>query len=117
MEIPKGQFFSKVLFAGWRITMTPYQIIDRGRGPELAGTRFTVFDVLPYWKKGRHPAYIAAVCGLAVEQIETLIKYIEDHKDAVMAQNLEIEERIARGNPPEIQAKLQVAQGKARALR
>ena len=96
--------------------MMPYQIIDRGRGPELVGTRFTVFDILPYLQKGRHPAYIAAVCGLAVEQVEALIQYIDEHKDEVRALNRAIEARIARGNPPEIEAKLQATRGSARAL-
>ena len=95
----------------------PEQIIDRGRGPELAGTRFTVFDMIPYLKKGRHPDYIAAVCGLSVEQVETLLAYIEDHKDEVMALHEKIEERIARGNPPELEAKLHASRGRARALR
>ena len=27
-------------------------IIDRGRGPEIRGTRITVYDVLDYWKDG-----------------------------------------------------------------
>ncbi len=97
--------------------MAPYKIIDRGRGPELAASRFTVYDIIPYWKKGRHPAYIAACCGLAQEQVEALIQYIEEHKDEVMAQNQIIEDRIARGNSPEVAAKLQASRGKARAMR
>ena len=32
--------------------ITP-QIINRGRGRELAATRFTVFDVIPYLQKRR----------------------------------------------------------------
>jgi uncharacterized protein (DUF433 family) len=95
----------------------PHQIIDRGRGPELAGTRFTVFDMIPYLKKGHPPDYIASVCGLSVEQVETLIAYIENHKDEVMALNQEIEERVARGNSPEVEAKLQASRGTARARR
>src|SRR4051812_46316029 len=97
--------------------MGPYHIIDRGRGPELAGTRFTVFDIIPYLKKGRHRDYIAAVCGLSSAEVETLIGYIEDHREEVMAMYQKIEERIARGNPPEIEAKLQASRGKARAMR
>jgi uncharacterized protein (DUF433 family) len=99
------------------INMASYQVIDRGRGPELAGTRFTVFDILPYLKKGRHPDYIAATSGLAVEQVKTLIDYIEAHKDEVMAMNQRIEERIAKGNTAEVAAKLQALRGSARARR
>ena len=30
------------------------KIIDRGRGPEIAGTRITVFDVMDYLENGWH---------------------------------------------------------------
>jgi uncharacterized protein (DUF433 family) len=81
-------------------------IIDRGRGPELFGTRITVFDVIPYLRAGDSPTYIAAVLGLSTPEVEALIRYIEEHKAEVMAENAKIEERIARGNPPEIEARL-----------
>jgi hypothetical protein len=35
--------------------MREIAIIDRGRGPELAGTRITVFDVLHYFDAGLAP--------------------------------------------------------------
>ena len=95
--------------------MEPIRILELGRGPTLEGTRFTVYDMVPYLKRGRHPAYIAAMCGLEVEQVEALIQYIEEHKEAVMAWDRVIEERNARGNPPEIRAKLEASRGKARA--
>src|SRR5260370_6584612 len=97
--------------------MQRIRILELGGGQTLEGTRFTVYDIVPYLKKGRHPAYIAAVTGLEVEQVEALVKYFEEHKDAVMAWDRVIEERIARGNPPEIQAKLEASRGKARAMR
>jgi uncharacterized protein (DUF433 family) len=81
-------------------------IIDRGRGPELAGIRITVFDIIPYLKAGRSPTYIAAVLGLSTDEVLALMQYIEEHKEEVMAENAKIEERIARGNPPEIEARL-----------
>lgn len=89
--------------------MIPTQIINRGRGPELAGTRFTVYDIIPYLQKGRIPAYIAAVTGLAQEQVEALIQYINDHKEEVMAENAKIDARAARGNTPEVKAILEKA--------
>ena len=30
------------------------KIIERGRGPEISGTRITVFDVMDYLKHERH---------------------------------------------------------------
>jgi uncharacterized protein (DUF433 family) len=79
-------------------------IIDRGRGPELAGIRITVFDVIPYLKAGHSPTYIAAGLGLSTDEVQALVQYIEEHKEEVMAENQKIEERIARGNPPEVEA-------------
>jgi len=81
-------------------------IIDRGRGPELAGTRTTVYDVIPYLEAGRSAEYIAAAMWHTTQEIEVLIRYIEDHREEVMVVHRQIEERIARGNPPEIEARL-----------
>ncbi len=86
--------------------MISYDIIDRGRGPELAGTRVTVFDVLHYLDAGHGPTYIAAVLGIGTPGVEALIRYIEEHKEEVRAENQKILDRIARGNPPEVEAKL-----------
>src|SRR5262245_44652715 len=86
--------------------MHHFEIIDRGRGPELAGTRITVYDVVYYLEAGRTAPYIAATLGLSVPKIEALVRYIDEHRHAVMAVHREIEARIARGNPPEIEAKL-----------
>lgn len=84
----------------------PIRIIDRGRGPELEGTRTTVYDLIPYLEDGRSANYIAAVMGHSTSQIQALIDYIEQHKEEVMAVHRRIEERISRGNPPEIEARL-----------
>jgi uncharacterized protein (DUF433 family) len=93
------------------------RVIELGRGPTLEGTRFTVYDIVPLLQKGRNVGYIAAAYGLSHEQVETLIRYVEEHKEAVMAENAKIEDRIARGNPPEIQAKLDASRGTARRAR
>ena len=46
-------------------------IIDRGRGPEIAGTRITVFDVLEYLEAGWDDKGIAAVLSLHTEEVQT----------------------------------------------
>jgi uncharacterized protein (DUF433 family) len=92
-------------------------IIYRGRGPELAGTRITVFDIIPYLEAGHSPTYIAALLGLSTAEVEALIQYIEEHKTEVMATNQKIVERIARGNPPEIEARREKSHAKLLALR
>jgi uncharacterized protein (DUF433 family) len=86
--------------------MDPIAIIDRGRGPELAGTRIRVFDIIPYLRAGHSPTWIAALLRLSTPEVEALVRYIEEHRDEVMAENQKIEERIARGNPPEVEARL-----------
>jgi uncharacterized protein (DUF433 family) len=81
-------------------------IIDRGRGPEIAGTRITVYDVLDYARAGHHHAFIASVLGLSSAQVLAALEYIETHKEEVMADYQKILDRIARGHPPEVQARL-----------
>jgi hypothetical protein len=81
----------------------------------LAGTRFTVFDIIPMGKKGRPSQYIAAIYGLSEEEVAALIQYIEAHKDELMPSNDEIEAWVARGNSSEVAAKIEASAGLARA--
>jgi uncharacterized protein (DUF433 family) len=60
------------------------EIHDRGRGPEIKGTRVTVFDILDYHVNGRDHAFIASVLGLSVDQVLSAIRYIDEHNDDVM---------------------------------
>jgi hypothetical protein len=50
--------------------MLEAKIIDRGRGPEIAGTRITVYDVLDYHKGGMHRDLIAGTLELSSQQVE-----------------------------------------------
>lgn len=81
-------------------------IIDRGRGPEIAGSRITVYDVLAETEAGATPEELAQWYGLSVEAIHVALRYIEGHREEVLADWRKIQERIARGNPPELQARL-----------
>ncbi|HJY82411.1 MAG TPA: DUF433 domain-containing protein [Candidatus Binatia bacterium] len=60
------------------------KIIDRGRGPEIAGTRITVYDVVDYLQEGWRYEQIAALFRLPPDDIQAALQYIEDHKDEVM---------------------------------
>jgi uncharacterized protein (DUF433 family) len=84
----------------------PPTIIERGRGPEIAGTRITVYDILDYTIENWHPNSIALLFNLSTEQVLAAIRYIEAHKDEVMADYQIILDRCARGNPPELQARI-----------
>jgi uncharacterized protein (DUF433 family) len=82
-------------------------IIDRGRGPEIAGTRITVFDVMDYLKDGWHRDRIAALFRLASRDIQAAIDYIAAHRDEVEAEYQRILDRHHNYKyPPEVQAKL-----------
>jgi uncharacterized protein (DUF433 family) len=81
-------------------------IHDRGRGPEIKGTRITVYAILDYLLAAWHPDRIAVWFRLSSEQVRAAIDYINDHTLEVMREYVKILERAERGNPPEIQAVL-----------
>ena len=82
-------------------------IIDRGRGPEIAGTRITVDDVMDYLKHGWHRDRIAALFRLASRDVQAAIDYIDSHREEVEADYQRI---LARHHsfqyPPDVQAKV-----------
>lgn len=92
------------------------RIIDRGRGPEIEGTRITVYAILEYLKEGWHDSSIAMTLRLSSEQVREAIRYIERHRDAVETEYARIMARIERGNPPEIEAKRKRSRAKLRAM-
>jgi uncharacterized protein (DUF433 family) len=96
--------------------MIEARIIDRGRGPEIAGSRITVFDILSCLQAGWHPTQIALFFRLGTRQVDAAVRYIDKHKEEVLAEYQKIIDRINRGNPPELQAKLDAVRGTARAM-
>lgn len=90
------------------------KIINRGRGPEIEGTRITVYDVLDYTQLGWHRDRIAALFRLSSRDIQVALDYIEQHKDEVSAAYQRILERQKNYSyPPEVAAK--IAEGRRRA--
>jgi uncharacterized protein (DUF433 family) len=96
--------------------MLEAKIIKTGRGPEIAGTRITVYDVIDYYKTGWHRDMIADTLELSSEQVGIAVRYIEEHRDEVIADYEKNMERIRRGNPPELQAKLDAAHERLQAM-
>lgn len=90
-------------------------IIDRGRGPEIAGTRITVYDVLDYVEGGWHSSAIATLFRISTHEVNAATAYIEAHKEEVLAEYQKILDRAAQGNPPEIQAWLDGAYARMKA--
>jgi uncharacterized protein (DUF433 family) len=95
--------------------MSDAKIIKVGRNPRIAGTRITVYAILEYVQDGWRPEDIAFWLNLTRNQVQAAIHYIEEHKEEVMAEYEKIMDRINRGNPPELQARLDAVQGRARA--
>lgn len=79
-------------------------IHDRGRGPEIKGTRITVFSILDYLLLAWQPDLIAVEFRLSSDQVRAAINYINDHTLEVLRDYIKILERGERGNPPEVQA-------------
>jgi histidinol-phosphatase len=91
-------------------------VIQTPNGPRIKGTRVTIYDVYYYMLKGHHHTYIAAALRLSSRQVLEVQKYIEEHKAEVHAVHEQIEARIARGHPPEVQAKIDATHAKYAAL-
>src|SRR5262249_45398343 len=72
----------------------------------IEGTRITVYDILDYTTENWEPAAIAAWLRISSDQVRAAIRYIEEHKEEVTANYQKILDRCARGNPPELQARL-----------
>jgi hypothetical protein len=85
--------------------MSTNLIHDRGRGPEIVGTRTTVFNLLPYLLDPTATEdYICRVCELTPDQVAAARAYVLNNPE-VLGENREIEERITAGNPPQMAEK------------
>jgi uncharacterized protein (DUF433 family) len=80
------------------------RIIDRGRGPELEGTRVTVYCIMDYVRAGDPPAQIAEELDLSEEQVRAALEYINAHRDEVEAQSEAILKRVSQPNPDWVEA-------------
>lgn len=83
--------------------MSKELIHDRGRGPEIVGTRITVYNLLPYFlDPSVTEQNIATFYGLTIEQVVAARAYILNNPDPILSTHLKIEARLAAGNPPEV---------------
>lgn len=87
--------------------MKTHQIVDRGDGPKIEGTRITVYTIFEYLEKGRSREWIAACLGLSSRQVQAAMDYIGEHRADVQAEYQKIAERIRRGNSPSVEQRLQ----------
>jgi uncharacterized protein (DUF433 family) len=76
---------------------------DRGRGPDIAGTRITVYNLLPpFLDPTMTEEEICRIYDLTAQQVAAARAYVLNNPDTVLAEHLKIEERLAAGNPPEV---------------
>ncbi len=89
------------------LTTADATVIDRGRGPEIAGTRITVYDVMDYLKHDWHRDRIAALFRLSSRDIQAAIDYIDQHRERVETDYQAILERHRNYRySPEVQVKV-----------
>ena len=79
-------------------------IIDRGRGPEIKGTRVTVYCVMDYVRAGDLPSQIAEDLELSMEQVRAALEYINAHREEVEARYEAILKRVSQPNPDWVEA-------------
>lgn len=90
--------------------MTSNVIQDRGRGPEIAGTRITVYNLLEsFLQPGMTEEEICRVYGLTPEQVAAARAFVLNNADTVLAEHLRIEEKMAARNPPEVRQQAEQA--------
>ncbi|HET6575273.1 MAG TPA: hypothetical protein VFG68_16830 [Fimbriiglobus sp.] len=73
-------------------------IHDRGRGPELVGTRITIYNLVPaFLNPDTTEQQVCEWYHLTPAQVAAMRAYFLHHYAEVMAENARIEERIRRG--------------------
>jgi uncharacterized protein (DUF433 family) len=80
------------------------RIIDRGRGPEVAGTRVTVYRIVDFLREGSSAGRIATELHLTEEQVRVALDYIAAHRRTVEAEYEKILQRVYQRNPPHVEA-------------
>jgi uncharacterized protein (DUF433 family) len=92
------------------------KIINRGRGPEIEGTRITVYDVWDYVRQGWHRDRIAALFRLSSRDIQAALDYIDQHHDEVITTYQRICARQTQyPYVPEVEAKIAASRQRAQA--
>ena len=86
-------------------------------GNKIPGTRISVYEVYYWLVKGYDKAETMAVLPVTTAEYDFAHAYIEAHRDDVERVHQQIEERNARGNSPEVAAKLEAGAQHGRLLR
>src|SRR5882757_139771 len=74
------------------------QIVDYGRGPQIADHRLTVMDVFYYVHRGYDFDFIhRAMPSLSREEFDVVMAYVDCHREEVIERDRRGEEFIQRG--------------------
>lgn len=75
-------------------------IVNLGRGPEIAGTRITIYRVMDFVRDDSKSGEIASELDLTEEQVGAALQYIASHRDEVEAQYEKILSQTNEESPP-----------------
>ncbi len=90
---------------------------DRGRGPEIQGTRITVYNLIPHFLDPTSTEeQICALYELAPEQVAAARAYVLAHFDEVMAEHRRIEADLNQGNPPLVLEQTRLARARLKSF-
>ena len=74
------------------------QIVDLGRGPQIAGHRLTVMDVFFYLHRGYDFDFIhRAMPSLTRAEFDAVVEYVNNHHNELVEEDGRVEERIKQG--------------------
>ncbi len=78
-------------------------IQDRGRGPEIVGTRITVYNLLSdFLDPTATEASICRIYDLTPAQVAAARAYVLNNPETVLAEHLRIDARMSADNPAEV---------------
>jgi uncharacterized protein (DUF433 family) len=80
------------------------RIIHRGRGPEIEGTRITVYRIMDFVRDNCSMTTIAEELDLSEAQVQAALDYIAAHRADVEAAYDQLLQRVQQANPPHIHA-------------
>src|ERR687887_1907922 len=80
------------------------RIINRGRGPEIEGTRITVYRIMDFVRDNCSMTTIADELALSEAQVQAALDYITANRSEVEAEYDQLLQRWQQANPPHIQA-------------
>lgn len=74
------------------------QIVDKGRGPQIEGSRLTVMDVFYYLHRDCDWEFIhRALPRLSRDEFDAVVAYVDEHRNELIEKDRRVEESIQRG--------------------